>query len=121
MCVTHQACQYTHLARKSMQNTGRNQGETDIHCSFYAELLENKALAFRLSHIQLMIKIRECPHVHFTWLSLLPYLDFISQSINENLFCLKYFLWVIIILRFTYLLRRTMARRVELENIFYES
>lgn len=55
MCVTHQACQYTHLARKSMQNTGRNQGETDIHCSFYAELLENKALAFRLSHIQLMI------------------------------------------------------------------
>lgn len=98
MRVTHQACQYTHLARKSMQNTGRNQGETDIHCSFYAELLENKALAFRLSHIQLMIKIRECPHVHFTWLSLLPYLDFISQSINEHLFfVLKYFLWVIIL------------------------
>lgn len=41
MRVTHQPCRYTHLARKSMQNTGKSQGEADIHCTFYAELFES--------------------------------------------------------------------------------
>jgi len=49
MRVTHQACRYTHLARKLMQNTGKSQGENDINCTFYAELFENNALVVTYS------------------------------------------------------------------------
>jgi len=92
MRVTHQACRYTHLARKSMQNTGKSQGETDIHCTFYAELFENNALVVTYSTDVSglppiwLVNIRECLHVHITWLSLVPYLDFVNQSAREHLF-----------------------------------
>ena len=66
-----------------------------------------------------MVKIRECLHVHFTWLSLVPYLDFISQSINEHLFLFEIFSMGYYIE--IYLLRQTLAPEVELKNSYWDS
>jgi len=72
MRVTHQACRYTHLARKSMQNTGKSQGETNIHFTFYAELFESNALVVTYSTdvsglpLIWLVKSRKCLHLHFT-------------------------------------------------------